>query len=310
MLAPRTARDPWTVTLALLAVQLLFGVHYVVAKVIVSAMDPAAWACLRSAGAFAVLLALALLFRRRLPGPRRLAWLALCAVFGVILNQALFLEGLARTTAGHAAVMNTQIPTFALLAAVAMGQERLSPRKVASFFLGLAGVLVLIRAETLRFDASTLTGDLLNLANAASYGLFIALSRKVMAAEDTLAATAVLFGFATLGLGAYGLDEVLALDAGIFTAGLIGAMLFAVLGATVASYLLNVWAIKRTHASRVALFIFLQPLVAAALGVIALGEQVTPRLLVALALVFAALALRDGTAPATPPAGDRSETAA
>jgi drug/metabolite transporter (DMT)-like permease len=310
MLAPRRVRDPWTVTLALLAVQLLFGVHYVVAKLIVTAIDPAAWACLRSASAFAVLLALAFVFKRRLPSARSLAWLALCAVFGVILNQALFLEGLARTTASHAAVMNSQIPSFALLAAVLMGQERLTPRKVGSFLLGLAGVLVLLRAETLRFDAATLTGDLLNLANAASYGLFIALSRRVMATEDALAATAVLFGFATLGLGAYGLGEVLALDARVFTAGLVGAMLFAVLGATVASYLLNVWAIKRTHASNVALFIFLQPLVAAALGVLALGEQVTARLLIALALVFAALALRDGSAPATPPVGDRMETAA
>jgi drug/metabolite transporter (DMT)-like permease len=115
-----------------------------------------------------------------------------------------------------------------------------------------------------------------------------------MAKEDTLAATAVLFGFATLGLGAYGLDEVIALEARVFTAGLVAAMLFAVLGATVASYLLNVWAIKRAQASHVALFIFLQPLVAAALGVLALGEQVTARLLIALALVFAALALRDG----------------
>ncbi len=310
MLSPPAARDPWTVTLALLAVQLLFGVHYVVAKLIVTAMDPAAWACLRSASAFAVLLALALIFKRRLPAPRRLAWLALCAVFGVILNQALFLEGLARTTAAHAAVMNSQIPSFALLAAVLMGQERLSRRKLASFFLGLAGVLVLLRAETLRFDAATLTGDLLNLANAASYGLFIALSRKVMAREDALAATAVLFFFATLGLGAYGLDEVLALDARIITAGLVGAMLFAVLGATVASYLLNVWAIKRTQASHVALFIFLQPLVAAALGVVALGERVTLRLLLALALVFLALALRDGRVPAAPPGAAPAERAA
>lgn len=310
MIAVPRVRDPRRVTLALLAVQLLFGIHYVVAKLIVSAMSPAAWACLRSASAFVVLLALALLSRRRLPAPRRLAWLALCALFGVILNQALFLEGLARTTAAHAAVMNTQIPTFALLAAVLMGQERLTGRKLASFLLGLAGVLVLLRVDTLRFDASTLTGDLLNLANAASYGLFIALSRKVMAQEDTLAATAVLFFFATLGLGAYGLDEVLALDPGILTAGLIGAMLFAVLGATVASYLLNVWAVKRTQASHVALFIFLQPLVAAALGVLALGERITPRLLVALALVFLALALREGRPAAAVPRGRSAERAA
>lgn len=310
MIAVPRVRDPRRVTLALLAVQLLFGIHYVVAKLIVSAMAPAAWACLRSASAFLVLLVLALVFRRRLPARRRLAWLALCALFGVVLNQALFLEGLARTTAAHAAVMNTQIPTFALLAAVLMGQERLTTRKLASFLLGLAGVLVLLRADTLRFDESTLTGDLLNLANAASYGLFIALSRKVMAEEDTLAATAVLFGFATLGLGAYGLDEVLALDSGILTAGLIGAMLFAVLGATVASYLLNVWAVKRTQASHVALFIFLQPLVAAALGVIALGERITPRLSIALALVFLALALRNGQPEAARLAGRVGERAA
>ena len=95
MSSPST-RDPWSVVVALVTVQLLFGAHYVVAKIIVSRLDPAAWACLRSASAFVVLAVLALLFRRRLPDWRGIRWLALCSVFGVILNQALFLEGLAR----------------------------------------------------------------------------------------------------------------------------------------------------------------------------------------------------------------------
>ncbi|MCB1161327.1 DMT family transporter [bacterium] len=292
MSSPST-RDPWSVVVALVTVQLLFGAHYVVAKIIVSRLDPAAWACLRSASAFVVLAVLALLFRRRLPDWRGIRWLALCSVFGVILNQALFLEGLARTTASHASVINTQIPSFALLGAVALGQERLTRRKVASFVVGLAGVLVLLRAETLRFDTSTLTGDLLNLGNAASYGFFIALSRRVMTREDPLAATAVLFFFATLGLGLYGGPALRAADLGALSPGVVGGMVFAVLGATVLSYFLNIWALRRTHASNVALFIFLQPVVAALLGIAALGERPTLRLGLAMALVLTALVLRD-----------------
>lgn len=291
-------RDPWSVTAALLAVQLLFGVHYIVAKWIVSEMSPAAWAFLRSISAFGVLLLLMLLRSRSkpfvMPGPRRFLALGVCAIFGVILNQALFLEGLARTTASHAAVMNSQIPTFALLAAILMGQERLDRRKVLSFLLGLAGVLVLLEADRFEFDSQYLVGDLLNLANAASYGLFIALSRRIMDREDSLTATTILFFFASLGLGIYGIDDLTVSSLGTLSGKVIGGMVFAVLGATVLTYFLNIWAVRRTHASHVALYIFLQPVVAALLGVWLLGERIGPRLLLALTLVFLALFLHGG----------------
>jgi drug/metabolite transporter (DMT)-like permease len=71
-------------------------------------------------------------------------------------------------------------------------------------------------------------------------------------------------------------------------------MAFAVLGATVATYFLNMWTVKRVVATRLALYIFLQPVIATALGVLLRNEAVTPRFLVATALVFTALLLRDG----------------
>ena len=289
------AHDPWRIRGALLTVQLLFGVHYLVAKWIVTELSPPAWACLRVGSSFLVLAALAAAGRRRLPPWRDALYLGFCAIFGVILNQALFLEGIARTTVGHAALINSQIPLFALLAALLMGQERLTRRKLLGFVCGMAGVLVLLEVDRLRLESRWLAGDLLNLANAASYGLFIVLSRRVMARHDPLAATAVVFAFGTLGMLLYGWDELRAADLGALSTRAVGGMVFAVLGATVLTYFLNLWALKRTHASRVALWIFLQPLVAAALGIALMGDVASPRFLAASALVFAALLLRDTT---------------
>ncbi len=306
-LPPAPPAPAWRVRAALLAVQALFGVHYLAARWIVAELPPAAWAFLRVAAAAAILAPLALLGRRRWPDRRDASALALCALFGVVLNQALFIEGIARTTPAHAALINTQIPTFALAAAVALRQERLTGRKALSLLAGAAGVLALLGGGA-RFERDLLAGDLLNLANAASYGLFVAMSRRVMERVDPLAAAALLFLFGTLGMAAYGLDDALRTGLGGLSARAWGAMAFALLGATVITYFLNLWALARTHASRVAVYIFLQPIVAAGLGLWLAGDRLTARFGVAALLVLAALLLRGG--PDTFSAAQRISSAA
>ena len=111
------------VTMALLAVQVFYGVHYLAAKWIVSEMAPCAWAVLRTVSAWLIVLAIALAMKRRLPPWRDVGILAVCAFFGITLNQALFLEGIVRTTAAHSALINSQIPSFALLWALILGKE-------------------------------------------------------------------------------------------------------------------------------------------------------------------------------------------
>jgi drug/metabolite transporter (DMT)-like permease len=277
---------------ALLAIQLLFGVNYLAAKLVVSAAAPAAVALVRVGAAFLILLGCALVGRRSLPSRGDILRLGFCALFGIVLNQALFLEGIARTTVGHSSLICAQIPLFALLGAVVLRQERLTGRKIASFLAGLAGVLVLLEVDRFRLSSEYLTGDLLTLVNAASYGFYIALSRRVMARNDPLAATTVVFAWGLVGMALYGGPTLVA-------SGLAGldvrsgvALAYVVLGGTVATYFLNLWALKRTEASHVALYVFLQPVVAATLGIAVLHDALTPRFLVATGLVFVALALR------------------
>ena len=290
---PDTA-SPAKVRTALLTVQVLFGINYLASKVIVTEISPAAWAVLRTSGAFVVLAAVAILGKRRLPAARDLVLLAVCALFGVVFNQGLFLEGLSRTTVGRSALICSQIPTFVLLFSVVAGQEPLSWRKALSFAAGICGVLVLLGADRFTLDHRYLTGDLLTITNAASFALYVVLSRRVMARNDPLAATAVIFFFGAIGMMIYGGSSLLATDFSVITPQLAWVMVYVILGATVVTYFLNLWAVKRAQATRVALYIFLQPVIASVLGVAFRGEDITPRFLIATALVFAALFLRDG----------------
>jgi len=281
------------VTAALLAVQVFYGLHYLAAKWIVAEMEPGAWAVLRTGSALLIMAAITLFMRRRLPPPGDVALLALCAFFGIVLNQALFLEGIARTTAAHSALINSQIPSFALLWALVLGHERLSRRKALSFLVGMTGVLILLEAERFRFSTEYLAGDLLTIGNAASFGLFLVISRNVMRRSDPVAATLVVFFFGALGLSFYGAGNLAAADFSALSARAIASMIFAVLAATLATYYLNLWSLKRAQSSRVALFVFLQPLIASVAGLWLLDEIIGPRFFLAALLVIIALVLRD-----------------
>jgi len=71
---------------------------------------------------------------------------------------------------------------------------------------------------------------------------------------------------------------------------------------TVLPYLLNAWALARTHASRVAFYVFLQPLIATGLAVGILGESLTVKTAFAGLLILAGLAVTISPERRTAPA--------
>ncbi len=71
---------------------------------------------------------------------------------------------------------------------------------------------------------------------------------------------------------------------------------------TVIPYLLNSWALARTHASHVAFYGFLQPLLSTVLAILVLGEALTSKTVWAALLILAGLAVSvvRGRLPARP----------
>ena len=70
-----------------------------------------------------------------------------------------------------------------------------------------------------------------------------------------------------------------------------GALLYTVLVPTVGAYYLNAWALARVTPSTVAVYIYLQPLIAFGLAPLVLGESWNRRTVVACVLIFSGVAI-------------------
>ena len=293
------ATPPLLVYGALGLVQVFFGVHYLLAKVVLREIPPAVWALIRVSAAAALLLATVVLSGKRLPrSPAVLARLALYAVFGVVINQLCFVEGLSRTTPGHSSILMVAIPVGTLLFAVILGAERLTLRKTASFAVALVGVLLILRPAGIA--GVSLTGDLLIVTNALSYSLFLVISKRLLERVDALAATAVLLTWGAVGMllpAALAFDEFDAASVSPLTWTL-GALI--VVFPTALAYLLNFWALARVESSLVAFFIYLQPLIATTLSVAFFGERLGAGMLAGATLIFVAVGLVMRRAPTDP----------
>jgi len=281
------------VVAALVAVQVFFALHYVAARHIMDYVPPRAWATMRIVPAAGLLLGFVLATRPGLlpRGWRDLAAIAVFSLFGVVINQICFVEGLSRTSTAHSAIINTSIPIATLLLAILVGRERPTGRKLTGIALSLGGVLWLIFHGGARLGGAWLTGDLLNLANALSYSFFLVISRPLLQRHSSLAVTALMLMFGAVGISAAGASQLARVSFAALPASVWWTGAFVVLFATVAAYILNAYALKRVDSSSVALFIYLQPVIAAGVAWAVRGERVGLEAVVAAALIFTGVAL-------------------
>lgn len=288
---PISAPSAALVTLALIAVQFCFGSNYVVSKLVVTNFPPLVWAGIRIAIATVVLFAVCFLSGRPRPKlERAFLWpLVGFALMGTILNQAAFLVGLKMTTATNSAVLNTLIPIATLALVTIRGQEPANWRKGAGFFFALLGVLSIRRLEDVRFSDATVVGDLLMVFNCLIYACFLSYSKKFIEKHDSLWVTAFLFLYGTIGINVIALPSWIAFKPPEMTGILWAACAYAVGVGTLLAYFLNFWALKYAKASQVALYIYLQPIIASTIAYFVFAETISGRVAISSALIFSGM---------------------
>ncbi|HEX6885046.1 MAG TPA: DMT family transporter [Planctomycetota bacterium] len=281
--------------LALLGVQLFFGLSPLFAKwtlVQPGGFTPrvlVAWRILFGAACLGGLAAWR--YGRAVVPPRaELGRLALCALSGVVLNMWLYMEGVQRTSALHTGLLVVQIPVITYAVACLARVERAQPARLLGIGVALlgAGLIVFERAGPAAGGGNTL-GNVLIVANCTCYAVYLVLARGLLQRFPTLVVIAWVFWASLPAVPLLSLGgpvwptepEPRALASFGYT------LLFATFGA----YLLNAYALARVAASTVAVFIFLQPLVAGAAGVLVLGERLTLPVVVAGVLLLAGITL-------------------
>lgn len=277
---------------ALLIVQLTFGSLPVIGKVVLAAIPSVAFVGFR-VGIAALLMFFFQLYRKRI-------WLqhksdywrfAVLSIFGVILNQLLFIGGLSLTKASNTSLLAVTIPIFAIAVGAIIGTEKVRAVKVAGIFLAAAGVVFLIDPRNASFSSETTIGDILIILNSLSYGIYVAVSKDIITRNGALRSIMWIFIFASIvcvPLGAFSLSRV---EIGSIEPVVWWLVGYSAIVATVVPYLLNAWALARVSPSTVAAFVYLQPIIGFIMAVIFLGERIDLRFAAAAFLVFAGVFL-------------------
>ena len=217
--------------------------------------------------------------------------IATSSLLGVVLNQWLFVKGLSLTTAVNATLLGTTIPVFTVLVSIALGKDRPSFRRIGGILLAGAGVIYLIGPEKADFSASSRLGDLLIVANSLCYGTYIAISKRLVERYNALTVITWVFLAGSLPTAPVAFASLANVEVANVPFPVWLAIAYIVVVATAICYYLNSWALARVPPSTVAVYIYLQPLIAFALAPIVLGERVSPRVLFASGLIFAGVAV-------------------
>lgn len=270
----------------LLAGQLCFAALPVAGRLALADIPPGAIPLVRTVGGALVFSAIA--WRRgALRIERRdLPFLVLCALLGTVLNQELFIHGLARTTATNAVVIGSTIPVFTALAVIAMGREPVRVRRLLGIAVAFGGVAALVGAEDLSMSSEHFAGSVLILINALSYGVYLALVRPLADRYDPIALLAFMFLAAIPMVAPIGI-HALAVDARPLTGSDCAFLAFLVAVPTVGAYAFVQMGLRRAEASLVAAYIYLQPVVVAVAAALVLDEQIGVRSVLCGAIVLA-----------------------
>lgn len=253
--------------LALLGVQIAFGSWSIVGKVTLNVVPPLPLVVLRLTGGALCFLAMQFLAGRpMLPPAGARAELTLLAVAGLVINQVFFVVGLRYTSAIESAVLSSAIPLFTIAYAVLSGRERGHAGLWRGLVLAVAGTAVVSWQRHVAFHDSHLLGNALILVNALSYSVYLVRARPVMARFGSDSVITWMFALAAVMTLPLGLPGLLAAAPHWSTRTWI-AVAYVIAGPTAFAYSANAYALQRAPSSLVAVFIYLQPVLAILLAI-------------------------------------------
>ncbi|MBS1775612.1 MAG: DMT family transporter [Bacteroidetes bacterium] len=284
-----------TAHLALLGANLFYGAGFTVAKSVMPRLiEPLGFIFIRIS-VVTILFWLSIAggnnFRTKI---ERKDWkiLILGGLFGVALNQMLFFAGLNLTFPIHASLIMMSTPLLISIISLFVLKERLSFQKGIGLAIGIGGAFLLMSAgKEITITGSSTMGDLLVLLNAASYAIYLVIIKPLMVRYRPIIVIRWVFLFGFLFSLPFGLPSFLQIDWGKFTLIDFTAVAFIVICVTFFTYLWNIFALQHLSPATAGAYIYLQPIFAAVISMLFLGETLTVIKIVATILIFSGVFL-------------------
>jgi drug/metabolite transporter (DMT)-like permease len=277
----------------LLAANVIYGINFSVAKLVMPHyIQPSGFILLRCLGAVLLFWISGLFVSDKKVEKKDIGFFALSAIFGIAVNQLLFFEGLNRTSPINGGIIMVATPVLVLIMASFIRGERITGLKILGIALGLIGALSLLLLKSdFSFGSETMAGDLMILANATSYAIYIVMIKPKMQTYHPITVMRWVFLFGTLYVLPFGFNQFSTIPWDTMPSSILWATAFVVIGTTFFAYLLNTMALAHLSASIVGIYIYLQPLLASAFAMLAGQDTPTVQKAMAALLIFSGVFL-------------------
>ncbi|MEX2146656.1 MAG: EamA family transporter [Candidatus Rokuibacteriota bacterium] len=285
----------------LLGANILYATTYVVSRVVLDDVPAATLALLRLVLGAAVLVPIAWRAARDVPdapGERaRIFWMGALGFAGAFV---LGNWGVERSTATNAALLIIVEPVALMLLGPLLFGERLRRREAVGAALALAGSVIVVINGVPGVSVAVAPhwrGDLLLVASGLAYAAYSLFGRPVLDRHPATVVTArsIVWGAAVMAPFAAG--EWMAGARPVLTPSAVVGTLYLAVIITAFGYLVWNYALARVGAARAGIFVNVQPVVGALLGVVFLGDALTPFTVTGGALIVGGLWLTVSARP-------------
>ena len=286
------------------AMSLIWGIPYLLIKVADGGVAPPVLVLARVAVGAALLLPLAIRRGELAPLLPYWRWLLLFALVEIITPWLLLSEAETRLSSSLSGLLIASVPILvAVIGRLTGGQDRLTPVRWAGLLVGLGGVGLLVAGSGTRGDAGSVA-EVLGVAVCYSIGPLVA-ARK-LSELPSLGMTAACLAFAAVVYAPIAaVDWPHKVPSGTVLASLAGLAVVC----TALAFVLFFALIGEAGPARASVITYVNPAVAVALGVLALGERLTTTMAVAFVLILGGSVLATRTARATAGPGRDADNA-
>jgi drug/metabolite transporter (DMT)-like permease len=209
------------------------------------------------------------LFIKQKTSRKDIPMMMLLAVFGVTINQTLFIKGLSLTSPISAAIMMITTPILVIIVASFLIKEKITLLRVAGIIAGFTGAVTLMVTSSMHSGtrADNPFGDFLIFINATSWGTYLVLVKPVMKKYHTVTILRWIFTFSAIIIVPLGFSEFQQVQWSALSGHTIFNLFFVVFFTTYLAYLLNVYALHALSPAVVSAYIYLQPLLTAVIAI-------------------------------------------
>lgn len=273
---PQTTRHGMTAAAVLVLANAIAAINVTVVHYAVGYFEPLAFAGLRSIVATVVVLVWAT-WREGFPRIRRthLSLLVITALVGISINQLTFVYTMRISQTSLAAILLATTPLFVAVIARALRIEAVNRGSWLGVALGFTGVLIIAVAGEGRSGQGVLAAGLA-LGSTAGFAVFLLLIRTLLHSYRPITLTALLMAIGSVPLVVGTVAQAPETDWSAIPVAAWLELIYSAVLALAFTYTVYVWSIRTMGATRMAVFAYLQPVVAAVVAVLVTGERPSP----------------------------------